>query len=82
MESNTCGAAIAMIADNMKSVAEINNLLHDYSRFILGRMGVPHCEKGLSVINVVLDAPADIISTLTGKLERIDGVSANTVCSD
>ncbi|MGN0382994.1 MAG: TM1266 family iron-only hydrogenase system putative regulator, partial [Eubacterium sp.] len=48
---------------------------------IIGRMGIPYQQKGISVISVTLDAPNDIINTLSGKLGRLNGVSTKTIYS-
>ena len=74
-------AAVSILVENPDSVAELNNILHDYSAYILGRMGIPYREKNLSVISIVLDAPMDIINALSGKLGRLSGVSAKAVTS-
>lgn len=63
------------IEDNAQS-GQVNALLHDYSEYVVGRLGVPYRERKLSVICVVLDAPNDIISALSGKLGRLPGVKA------
>lgn len=81
MESENRVAIIAMIIENEASIAEINTLLHNYSQYIIGRMGVPYRERHINVINVVLDAPADAISSLSGKLGRLKGVTSKAVYS-
>ena len=48
-------------------------------RYIVGRMGVPYREKGVNIISVAMDAPGDVISALSGKLGRLEGVTAKTV---
>ena len=63
------------IEDNAQS-GQVNALLHDYSEYVVGRLGVPYRERKLSVICVVLDAPNDIISALSGKLGRLSGVKS------
>ena len=63
------------IEDNAQS-GQVNALLHDYSEYVVGRLGVPYRERKLSVICVVLDEPNDIISALSGKLGRLSGVKA------
>ena len=63
------------IEDNAQS-GQVNALLHDYSEYVVGRLGVPYRERKLSVICGVLDAPNDIISALSGKLGRLSGVKA------
>ena len=74
-------AVISMIVENPASVEILNGLLHEYSPFIIGRMGIPYREKGLNIINVVLDAPMDAVSALSGKLGRLPGVTAKAVYS-
>lgn len=74
-------AIAAIIVENPDSVAPLNALLHQYSSYIIGRMGIPYPPKGISVISIALDAPQDVISALTGKIGRLDGVSAKTAYS-
>jgi putative iron-only hydrogenase system regulator len=74
-------AAISIIVENPESVEALNALLHEYSSFILGRMGIPYREEGVSIICVALDAPADTVNALTGKIGRLSGVSAKAVYS-
>ena len=81
MQDETRVAVISMIIDNEESAASINALLHDCREYIIGRMGIPYREKGLNIINVVLDAPMDAVSALSGKLGRLPGVTAKAVSS-
>lgn len=74
-------ALISMIVEDTGRSAEINGLLHEYGRFVIGRMGIPHRGRGVSIISVVLDAPMDAINSLSGKLGMLDGVSVKTLCS-
>ena len=74
-------ALIGIIIENPESVEEMNSLLHEYSSYIIGRMGVPYREKGISIISVVMDAPMNKISSLSGKLGMLDGVSTKTIYS-
>ena len=60
----------------------VNAILHDYSPYILGRMGIPYREKGVSIISLAVDAPQDVISTLSGRIGRLSGVSAKTAYSN
>ena len=61
-------AVTAIIVEDMESAEGVNQLLHEYRQYIVGRMGVPYREKQVSVISVILDAPQDAISALSGKL--------------
>lgn len=73
-------AIIGIIIEKSESVENVNALLHDYSDVIVGRMGVPCKDRGVSIISVALDATQDSINTLAGKLGRIDGVSSKALC--
>ena len=74
-------AVIAIVVEREESVRELNELLHDYGSYIIGRMGIPRRERGVSLISVAVDAPADVISSLSGKTGRIEGVSAKVAYS-
>ena len=75
-------AVIAIVVENPDSVADVNRLLHDAADYILGRMGLPYREKGVSLISVAIDAPQDVISALSGKIGALPGVSAKTPYSN
>lgn len=74
-------AVMAIIVEPGASVDRFNELLHDYSQFIIGRMGIPYREKGINLVSIALDAPQDTISALAGKLGGIDGISVKTAYS-
>ena len=69
-------AVISIIVTEADKVDVLNELLHEYSAYILGRMGVPYREKNLSIISIAIDAPMDKINSLTGALGRLDGINA------
>ena len=73
---------MGVIVEDMDRVEVLNELLHEYGRFIIGRMGLPYRERGVSVISVVLDAPQDTISALAGKVGALPGVSVKTLYSN
>ena len=77
MESRV--AVIAIIVQDSSSAASINALLHEYDQYIIGRMGIPYRTKGISIINIAIDAPQDAINRLAGGIGRLNGVSAKTV---
>lgn len=72
-------AIIAIVVSDREATESINALLHEYAEHIMGRMGLPCRERGISLISVALDAPQDVISALAGKLGRLKGVSSKTV---
>lgn len=72
-------ALIGIVVNTNSSVDELNRLLSEYAPYIIGRMGVPHREKNISVISVAMDAPNDIISALSGKLGMLPGISTKTI---
>lgn len=74
-------ALLGIVVENAASVEQLNAILHAYGEYIIGRMGIPYRARGISLISVALDAPADVISALAGKLGMLDGVSAKTVYS-
>ncbi len=73
---------ISIIVEDGNSVESLNSILHTYGEYIIGRMGIPYREKGISLISVAIDAPQDIISSLSGKIGNLKGVSAKTVLSN
>jgi putative iron-only hydrogenase system regulator len=74
-------AIIAIIVENTESVESLNGILHEYAQYLLGRMGIPHHKKKINIISVAIDAPQDVINTLSGKIGKLDGVSAQVVFS-
>lgn len=75
-------AIMAIIVEDTGSVEALNELLHEYGGSIIGRMGLPYRERGVNVISVVLDAPQDVTSALSGKVGALPGVSVKTVYSN
>ena len=71
-------AIIGIVVDDVASVDALNDILHDYGKYIIGRMGIPYREKGIHIISIAIDAPQDTISALSGKIGKLKGVSAKT----
>ncbi len=72
-------AVVAIIVSDKNAVSRINELLHNFGEYIIGRLGLPYKEKNLSVISVVMDAPQEVINSMSGKLGMIDGVSSKVL---
>ncbi|MBQ4466494.1 MAG: iron-only hydrogenase system regulator [Oscillospiraceae bacterium] len=75
-------AIIGIIVENPEQVGALNAILHEYSQYIIGRMGIPYPQRGISVISVAVDAPQTEISALSGRIGRLDGISAKTAYSN
>lgn len=75
-------ALIGIIVENPTSVEALNQILHDNGKYIIGRMGIPYQKRGVNIISIAIDAPQDSINTITGKIGRLDGVTAKTVYSN
>lgn len=74
-------AIIGIIVEDINASTTVNEILHDYGTYILGRMGIPYHEKEVNIISIAIDAPQDIINTLAGKLGKVEGISAKTTYS-
>ena len=74
-------ALMGIIVENKESVAGLNALLHEYGDYIIGRMGVPYREKHMNIISVVIDAPQEKISALSGKVSMLSGVTSKVIYS-
>lgn len=72
-------ALLGIVVENTDSAERLNALLHDFREYIVGRMGIPYHKKGINIISVAMDAPNDVISTLSGKIGMLNGVSIKTV---
>ncbi len=79
MESRV--AIIGIIVENNGQIDRLNELLHSYGEYIIGRMGLPYRARNISIISVAIDAPQDVVSALSGKLGRLDGISTKTIYS-
>ena len=81
MEEETRVALLGVVVENPDAVEELNALLHQYKDYIIGRMGLPYRARRVSIISVVLDAPAAVISALSGKMGMLPGVTCKAIYS-
>ena len=72
-------SVISIIIKDEEAAVTVNELLHEFRNYIVGRMGIPYRQREVSIISVVLDAPGDVTSALSGKLGMLKGVSAKTL---
>ena len=75
-------AVMGIIVENVESVELLNAILHDYGEYIIGRMGIPYRKKNVNIVSIAVDAPQDVISAMSGKIGKIDGVSVKTAYSN
>lgn len=74
-------ALIGIVVEDEAAVDRLNGILHQYGKYIIGRMGLPYPKRGINIISIAMDAPADAISALSGKLGMLPGISSKVVYS-
>ena len=74
-------AVMSIIVENTESIETLNNILHEFRNYIIGRMGLPYHQKKINIISIALDAPQDVISALSGRIGNLDGVSVTIAFS-
>ena len=75
-------AVISIIVEDKNSVESLNNILHEYAQYIIGRFGLPYRDRGINIICAVMEAPQDHISAMSGKIGRLKGVTAKATYSN
>lgn len=75
-------AVIGIIVENEESVGNLNAVLHEFDSYIIGRMGIPYREKSINIISIAVDAPQSVISSLSGKVGNLSGISAKVAYSN
>ena len=75
-------ALIGIFVKKREVAQELNNLLTEFGDCIIGRMGIPHREKSVNIICIVVDAPQNIIEELSEKIEKLDEISTKTTYVD
>ena len=81
MDENTRIAVLAIVVEDTDKVSAMNETLHEYGQYIIGRMGIPYSKKHVSLISVAIDAPNEVISALCGKLGNIQGLTVKAAYS-
>ena len=81
-QKETRVAVMGIIVEDLNSATQLNQLLHEYGCYIIGRMGIPYREKGVSIVSVAIDAPQDVTAALSGKIGRLPGISVKTAYSN
>ena len=81
MKMDTRVAVMSIIVENTNSIETLNATLHEYRKYIIGRMGLPYHQKNINIISIALDAPQDVISALSGRIGNLEGVSVTIAFS-
>ena len=68
-------AIIGIIVKNIESVPKLNKILSEYGKYIIGRMGIPHKEREVNIITIVIESTQEIIDNLSNKIKTLDGIS-------
>ena len=66
-------ALISIIVEKPEAVVALNDLLHQYSQYVIGRMGIPYRHRGISIISVAVEAPQDVM--LNNRRFRVYGTT-------
>ncbi|SHI46813.1 TM1266 family iron-only hydrogenase system putative regulator [Lutispora thermophila] len=70
---------VGIVVEDLSAAERVNIILHEHAELIVGRMGIPYRERGVSVITLIVDGSNDEISALTGKLGRISGITVKSM---
>lgn len=70
---------VGIVVEDLSSAERVNAILHEYAHIIVGRMGIPYRQRGVSVITLIVDGSNDEISAMTGKLGRVPAVTAKSM---
>jgi putative iron-only hydrogenase system regulator len=74
-------AVIAIIVEDSTEVETLNAILHEFADYIIGRVGIPYRQRGINIITVAVDAPQNVISAMSGRIGRLEGITAKTTYS-
>ena len=75
-------AIIGIILEKRDEVDKLNSILHEYSKWIIGRMGMPYPKRAINIITIIIDAPQDEINTLSGKIGKLSGITSKVMYSN
>lgn len=72
-------ALLGIIVNDRTYARQLNQLLSEYGDYIIGRMGIPHQKNDISLISIGMEAPQDVISTLSGKIGMLPGITSKVI---
>ncbi len=68
-----------IIMDRFKAASSVNEILSDHGEIIVGRMGLPFKDRGINIIDLIIEATPDEVGALTGKLGMLEGVRVKSL---
>ncbi len=75
-------AVLTAILDDPKAIQEsFNRIVADYQGMVIGRMGIPLNDKGISIICISLYGQMDQINSLNGQLGKLKDVHSKLTIS-
>lgn len=77
MSANRVGV-IGIVIEDRHVVGHVNQILSEHAEMIIGRMGLPHQTRDISVISLIVDGTTDQVGSLTGKLGNIAQVTVKS----
>ena len=77
-ENRRIGVVAIIVQNRDVAFTTLNEILHEYSEIIIGRLGLPYKERSLSIISLIVDGNTDQIGALTGKIGQLNGVTVKS----
>jgi putative iron-only hydrogenase system regulator len=78
MANRNVGVVAIIVKNRTDAAPAVNDILTKFGDIIIGRLGIPYHERGLSIITLIVDATTDEIGALTGKLGMIKEVTVKS----
>ena len=68
-----------VVEDRRDSAPKVNEILGQFGDVIVGRIGVPYKDRGVSVIGLIVEASTDQLGAMTGKLGMLPKVKVKSI---
>lgn len=74
---------LALFVADPASTQAVNQILAEYARQIIGRLGLPHIQREgeVAVIALIFQGSTDEVGALSGRLGRLPGVEVKSLLS-
>ena len=77
-DNRRIGVVAVIVHDPDNAYDALNKILHDYSKIIIGRLGLPYRERNLSIISLIVDGSTDEVGAMTGRVGQLPGVTVKS----